>query len=142
MLLQAGQLYVDAWLDQDTCPDYWEDLPAIAQPYAKQKDWWEAYRQAAMRIVGRLEKGLLPKPNCTGAWACLSWGRRRTAVIVSRRGWVCAATWVQAAPCARCEQLQEIRVLPAAKHPGHSKADARRGACCLLHVAPLPCALL
>jgi hypothetical protein len=76
-LLQAGVLYVDIHCDADIfSDDYWEDLPAVAQPYAKQADWWDAYRQAAMRIVARLAKGMLPKPNCTGGvWACLCWGR-------------------------------------------------------------------
>lgn len=65
-LHHAGCLYVDIWLDQDGDCEYWDDLPDVVEPYAKQKGWWNAYRQAAMRIVGRLEKGLLPKPNCTG----------------------------------------------------------------------------
>jgi hypothetical protein len=65
-LHHAGCLYVDIWLGDDDSPEYWDDLPGVAQPYAKQQGWKKAYRQAPMRIVRRLEKGLLPYPNCTG----------------------------------------------------------------------------
>jgi hypothetical protein len=71
---------VDIHCDADIfSDDYWEDLPAVVEPYAKQADWWDAYRQAAMRIVARLAKGLLPEPNCTGA---LCWGHRLPAVCL------------------------------------------------------------
>lgn len=63
MLHQAGCVYIDVHCDEMQLQ---EDLPACVQPYAQQEEWQEAYRQAAMRLVARLEKGLPPHPNCTG----------------------------------------------------------------------------
>jgi hypothetical protein len=41
-------------------------MPAVVQPFARRKSWMDAYEQAAMRLVKRLEKGMAPQPNCTG----------------------------------------------------------------------------
>jgi hypothetical protein len=67
----AGCFYVDEYCrggDPDCVRD---DMPGVVQPYAKGKQWMEAYEQAAMRLVRRFEKGLEPQPNCTGGFPAL-----------------------------------------------------------------------
>jgi hypothetical protein len=79
----AGCLYVDAWCRQE--PDFAiEDMPDVVQPYARCKAWMEAYTQAAMRLVKRLEKGVKLRPNCTGAcFACgCSWSLLTEPIVV------------------------------------------------------------
>jgi len=68
MLHQAGCIYID-----EECSELQlqEDLPFCAEPYVEQEDWHEAYSQAAMRLVARLERGMPPCPNCTGGVAGL-----------------------------------------------------------------------
>jgi hypothetical protein len=54
---------VDAEFD-----DYWPPrLPNLARPFFKHsKKWRESFRDCYVRIGMRLQKGLLPEPNCTG----------------------------------------------------------------------------
>ncbi|KAF6257477.1 hypothetical protein COO60DRAFT_1524008 [Scenedesmus sp. NREL 46B-D3] len=60
----AGCLYVDS-----RCRPHAElaiaEMPPVVQPCARRRPWMEAYTQAAMRLVARLERGLEPQPNCT-----------------------------------------------------------------------------
>jgi len=65
ILHHAGCIYVDMQCGE---LDLRADLPSCVEPYARQEEWQEAYRQAAMRLVARLENGVLPRPNCTGAY--------------------------------------------------------------------------
>jgi hypothetical protein len=64
-LHHAGTIYVDV-----VCEDWngmaIREMPPVVQPYAQHEQWMDAYREAAMRLVKRLEKGLEPQPNCTG----------------------------------------------------------------------------
>jgi hypothetical protein len=66
----AGSLCVDDYCRGDLRKFGLEDMPGVVKPYAQRKVWMEAYTQTAMRLIRRLEKGLEPQPNCTGA-TCL-----------------------------------------------------------------------
>jgi hypothetical protein len=63
-LFYAGCGYVDTCREDP--PLAIDDMPAVVQPFARRRQWMDAYERAAMRLVKRLEKGLQPNPNCTG----------------------------------------------------------------------------
>ena len=71
LLHHCGCTYADQVLEDDmetSGMDEWtiEDLPSVAQPYARNASWALAFREASRRLVARLAKGQRPHPNCTG----------------------------------------------------------------------------
>ena len=70
LLHHCCTVYADQVLEigSETEMDEWtlEDLPSVAQPYARKTSWALAFREASRRLVARLGKGEFPHPNCTG----------------------------------------------------------------------------
>lgn len=67
----AGCLFVDNWREDLGDKFEIEMMPPVVKPFVRRKQWAEAYVQAAMRLVRRLEKGPVPRPNCTGGCWCV-----------------------------------------------------------------------
>ena len=64
LLHHCGCLYAD--MVSDVPESMLNNLPSVAQPYARNTSWVSAYVEASRRLVARLEKGQFPRPNCTG----------------------------------------------------------------------------
>lgn len=69
----AARLHYVALYQADMMIQYFEEdnesprLPRIARPFFKKsKEWRESFHECYVRIAMRLQKGLPPKPNCTG----------------------------------------------------------------------------
>lgn len=69
----AAMIYTQACYNVDTILRNWNDgrespdLPRVARPFFKQSEEWRRnYCDCFVRIAMRLQKGLPPKPNCTG----------------------------------------------------------------------------
>jgi len=67
----AARIHHVAVVEGDTMLDDWQDcpprLPKVARPFFRRsREWRESFRDCYLRIAMRLQKGLPPRPNCTG----------------------------------------------------------------------------
>ena len=61
--IEDAERMMEAWKDDRSSPR----LPKLARPFFKKsKEWRDSFQECYLRIAMRLQKGLPPRPNCTG----------------------------------------------------------------------------